>query len=90
MKITYKQGNKYELEVNNEEQDTIDYLQEEFPNKLEQFIRNYLIERKRNREAAEDMEIVSTMSDSERDMKRQELRTNKREARRLAREENAS
>jgi len=90
MKITYKQGNKYELEVNNEEQDTIDYLQEEFPNKLEQFIRNYLIERKRNREAAENMEIVSTMSDSERDMKIQELRTNKREARRLAREENVS
>lgn len=86
--ITHKQGNKFELEVSNSERDTIEYLIEEFPRKLEQFIETYLAERKRNREAAEDMEIVSTMTVEERDTKRTELRASKREARRIARESN--
>jgi len=88
MKIT-KQDGRYTLDVSSQEQDTIDYLQEEFPNKLERFIQNYLVERQRNREAAEDMEIVKTMSSSERESKRQEIRTAKRAARKLVRESNA-
>ena len=88
MKIT-KQDGRYTLDVSSQEQDTIDYLQEEFPNKLERFIQNYLVERQRNREAAEDMEIVKTRSSSERESKRQEIRTAKRAARKLVRESNA-
>ena len=81
-----KINNKFELDGNNNERDTIEYLQEEFPRKLERFIETYLAERKRNRESAEDMEIVSTMSPGELSVKRLALRADKHEKRRIAKE----
>jgi len=84
--IIKSSNNKFELDGNNSERDTIEYLQEEFPRKLERFIEIYLAERKRNREAAEDMEIVATMSPGELNVKRLALRADKNEKRRIEKE----